>query len=105
MDIFNHLFYNFTQFELNQWSIEELQKKITLTLCSKQILANCPKYDHSTVYTTFLGFIGKAFQYLPKNNFIDTLRIKIPNSGFLFVTPVAVKLSNVVKVVRPRGFD
>lgn len=48
MDIFNHLFDNFTQFELNQWSIEELQKKITFTLCSIQILANCPKCDQLT---------------------------------------------------------
>ncbi|MDV3002976.1 MAG: ISL3 family transposase ISAcma23 (plasmid) [Chroococcopsis gigantea SAG 12.99] len=48
MDIFNQLFTNLTVFELNQWLIEEIPKKITLKLCSKQTLVDCPRCYHPT---------------------------------------------------------
>ncbi|MDV3002880.1 MAG: ISL3 family transposase ISAcma23 (plasmid) [Chroococcopsis gigantea SAG 12.99] len=48
MDIFNYLLPNLTEFELNQWLIGEIPKTITLKLCSKQTLADCPGCHHPT---------------------------------------------------------
>jgi len=48
MDIFHHLLSNSTEFNLNQWSAEAVQKKITLKLSSIQIVVDCPECQHPT---------------------------------------------------------
>lgn len=48
MEIPCHLFPDSTQFELNQLSVDETQKHITLMLCSKPTLVDCPVCHQST---------------------------------------------------------